>query len=303
VRALSRSATAAEKVTRLGAEPVISDLSDPAALAQAMDGCDVVVHAAARTTRGARRPAFWRDNVDGTRNVVTGAGRAGVHRVVHVSTEAALMVGQPLVAVDERVMLRPGSPAHYAASKAAAEQVVLEANSSELETVVVRPRAVWGAGDATILPELVAAIGAGRFAWIGGGQHMTDTTHVDNVVHGLMLAATKGAPGEAYFVTDDDPITFREFITGLLATHAVTPPGRSLPIWLARILTRAGESTWQLLRLPGAPPLDYMTLWLSSQECTIDITKARTELGYAPVRTRGEGLAEMREMHLGQRQR
>lgn len=63
---------------------------------------------------------------------------------------------------------------------------------------------------------------------------------------------------------------------------------------MTNALTAAREATGRILRLPGAPPLDYMSLWLSSLECTIDITKARTELGYEPVRSRPEGLAELR---------
>ena len=74
-----------------------------------------------------------------------------------------------------------------------AEQAVLEANGDGFETVVVRPRLVWGPGDTTILPALVEAVAKGRFSWIGGGRHRTSTTHVDNVVEGLMLAATRAA--------------------------------------------------------------------------------------------------------------
>ncbi|WP_020673354.1 NAD-dependent epimerase/dehydratase family protein [Amycolatopsis nigrescens] len=294
VRALARSDAAADKVTEAGAKPVPGDLSDFAILAEAMSGSDVVFHSAARTSRGGGRDAFERDNVTGTRNVVAGARRAGVRRLVHVGTEAALMTGQALVDVDEAAPLRPDSPAPYAASKAKAEQVVLAANGEDLETVVLRPRLVWGTGDSTVLPELVAAVQTGRFAWIGGGRHLTATTHVDNVVLGVLLAAERGRPGEAYFVTDGEPIVFRDFVTELLATQGVTAPGRSMPELPARIATSAGETLWRRLGLSGAPPLDYMSLWLSSKECTIDIGKARTELGYQPIRTRAEGFAELR---------
>ncbi len=63
---------------------------------------------------------------------------------------------------------------------------------------------------------MVATVEAGHFAWVGGGRNVTDTTHVDNVVEGLILAAEKGRPGEAYFVTDGEPVVFREFVTALL---------------------------------------------------------------------------------------
>ena len=54
------------------------------------------------------------------------------------------------------------------------------------------------------------------------------------------------------------------------------------------------EAAWRLLPLPGAPPISRFTAWVLTQECTIDISKARRELGYEPVVSREQGLAEMR---------
>jgi nucleoside-diphosphate-sugar epimerase len=133
----------------------------------------------------------------------------------------------------------------------------------------------------------------GRFAWIGGGRHLTDTTHVANVVEGLVLGAKRGRSGEAYFVTDGEPVVFRDFVTRLLATEGLTPPSRELPVGLARVGTVASEALWRLLRRETAPPLSRMPLWLASQECTIDISKARSELGYEPVVSRDTGLREL----------
>jgi nucleoside-diphosphate-sugar epimerase len=293
VRALARSDTAAAKVKDLGAVPVRGDLTDVAGLRAAAAGSELAFHSAARIAGPGTRKQFWTDNVDGTANLVRAVREAGVRRLVHVGTEAALMNGQPLVDVDESAPLRPDSRAPYAASKAAAEQIVIEANGS-LETVVLRPRFVWGAGDTTVLPTLVDMVNSGRFAWIAGGRHLTDTTHIDNVVEGLMLAAERGRPGQAYFVTDGTPVVFRDILTELLSTQGVSAPTRSLPYGVAKTVAAAGETLWRTLRLKGAPPLDYMSMWVSSRECTIDITKARTELGYQPIKTQEEGLAELR---------
>ncbi|MGW1729316.1 NAD-dependent epimerase/dehydratase family protein [Streptomyces sp. NPDC002306] len=294
VRAVARSDASARKVQALGAIPVQANLWDLQSLRAAMSGADLTFHTAARTPRIGTRQQFWADNVTGTDNALRAARENGVRRFIHVGTEAVLMDGRPLVDVDETAALRPDSRAHYSASKATAEQLVLQADQTRMETVVLRPRMVWGAGDTTLLPELVSMVEAGRFAWLGGGGHLTDTTHVDNAVEGLVLAAEHGRPGQAYFVTDGTAVTFREFVTNLLATQKVTPPKRSLPYGVARTVTAAGESLWRLLRVKGAPPLDYMSLWLSGRQCTIDITKARTELGYTPVKTQQEGLAELR---------
>jgi nucleoside-diphosphate-sugar epimerase len=293
VRALARSERSAGKVRELGAEPVSGDLSDRDAIATGAAGCELAFHAAAKVEQWGPWEEFERDNVEGTRNAVEGCRTAGVRRFVHVSTEALLIAGDPLVEVDETAPLRRDSKAYYPRSKAMAEEVALAASSDGFETVALRPRFVWGKGDLTLLPAIVDMVKAGRFAWIGGGDHKTDTTHVDNVVHGLRLAAEKGTAGEAYFVTDGDRVVFREFVSAMLETQGVEPPTRNSPAWAAGAVSAGGESIWKLLHLKGEPPLTRFTYWVSSQECTIDTTKARIGLGYEPVRSRADGLAEL----------
>jgi nucleoside-diphosphate-sugar epimerase len=295
VRALARSDASADAVRERGAEPVRGDLDDTASMAAGAAGCEVAFHCAAHLGDWGSRADFERGNVQGTRNALAAARQAGVRRFVHVGTEAALLAGEPLIEVDERAPLRFDSPALYSSTKARAEEAVIEANQNGLETVVVRPRFVWGRGDTTLLPVMTEMVRSGRFAWIGGGRHRTSTTHVDNVVHGLLLGAERGAPGGVYFVTDGEPVVFRDFVTRLLATQGVTPPGRSLPAPVASAVATVGETAWRLLPLPGRPPLTRLAVWVSALETTIDITRARTELGYAPVRTIEDGLEELRQ--------
>jgi nucleoside-diphosphate-sugar epimerase len=113
---------------------------------------------------------------------------------------------------------------------------------------------------------------------------------VDNAVEGLVLAARRGTPGGVFFVTDGAPVVFRDFVTRLLATRGVEAPRRSVPAPVAGALAAAGEAAWRALPLPGRPPLTRLAVWLSSQEATIDISRARRELGYAPVIGIEEGL-------------
>lgn len=294
VRALARSDSSAAKVEALGAEAVRGELGDVSALAAGAAGCELAFHLAAHLGEWGPWEDFERGNVEGTANVIAACREAGVQRLVHCGTEAALMAGEPLAHVDETAPLRPDSRAPYAATKARAEQAVRDADGEGLETVVLRPRFVWGKGDTTLLPEMAATVEAGKWAWVGGGRNVTDTTHVDNVVEGLVLAARKGSHGQAYFVTDDEPVVFREFVTAMLRTQGVEPPDRSLPGWLATTLARVCEAAWRVLPLKGEPPMNSFRAWILTQECTIEIGKAKRDLGYSPIVSREEGLAAMR---------
>jgi nucleoside-diphosphate-sugar epimerase len=281
-------------VRALGAEPAAGDLGDLNAMAAGAEGAAVAFHLAAHLGQWGPRRDFERGNVVGTENALGACARAGVARFVHCGTEAALMAGEPLVNVDESAPRRPDSKALYSATKARAEEAVLRAEREGFATLSVRPRLVWGAGDTTLLPGIVAAVESGRFAWIGGGGHRTSTTHVDNAVEGLMLAAERGRPGEAYFVTDGAPVVFRTFVSELIATQGVDPPTRSMPAPAARAVAAASELVWRRLPLKGEPPLTRLAYWLSAHECTIDISKARRELGYEPRTSIADGLEEMR---------
>lgn len=291
VRALARSDHSAVRVERHGALAVRGDLADAASLESGAAGAEVCFHSAAEVAEWGPWDAFVRANVDGTRNVLTACRESGVRRFVHVGTESAAMKGQPLVDVDESTPLAPDSPAPYAATKAQAELLVR--GFEGIETVVVRPRLVWGRGDTTLLPAVIEAVRTGRWRWIGGGRHRTSTTHVKNCVEGLVLAAERGRPGEAYFVTDGEPVVFREFVERLAGTQGVTIPDKGVPRAVGAMAAPVSERIWRTLRLKSTPPLTRTAYWLSAQECTIRDDRAREELGYRPVVSIEEGLAEM----------
>lgn len=294
VQALARSAAAAAVVRALGAEPVRGDLDDAAALTAGMAGCAVVFHSAAQVGDWGDPAEFQRINVDGTQHVLTAAQSAGVPRLVHVSTEAVLVGGPPIVRADESWPLPAQPVGLYSLTKGLAEQRVIAANSPQLTTIVVRPRLIWGRGDTTLLPQFVHAVRSGAFAWIDGGHYQTSTCHVRNVGEALIAAAERGGGGEIYFVTDGPSVEFREFITAMVQTQGVTVPRRSVPRWLARAVAAGGERLWQLFPLPGRPPLTRNSVRLIGEEVTVCDDKARRELGYRGSVSHAAGLAAMK---------
>ncbi len=287
VAALARSPASASQVEGLGATAVRGDLDDRTAMQTGMAGADLVIHAAAYVAEHGPLADFLRVTVTGTENTLAAARAAGVPRFVHVSTEAVLADGKPIVQADETRprATRPAGP--YPLSKGLAEERVLAANRDGLATVIVRPRFIWGAGDTNLIPRIVELVKRGRFGWIGGGHYLTSTCHVDNVVEGILLAAERGGPGEIYFLTDGEPVEFRGFLTQMLATYGVDPGNRSVPRWLAR--TVAALTGWM-----SKPPVTRTAIALVGNEVTLVDTKARRELGYTSHVSRERGLAEMR---------
>lgn len=292
VVALVRSPASAALVTELGATPVLGALPD-ADLVPLMAGCDALIHAAADTDHGFGSPAQFRINEAGTRAVFAAAAAAGITVAVHLSTESVLADGSPLVRVTEDHPL-PARPAGaYSASKARAEQIALAANSAELRVVAIRPRAVWGRDDTTAMPQLLAAARSGQLAWISGGTYLTSTTHIANLCHGVDLALRHGRGGAVYFIADADTPTFRDFVTGMLTSQGLVAPDKTVPRPLLRLIAGASDLLHKLSRGRIKGPLTLQTCATSAVEITLDTSKAQRELGYRPVITRDEGLAEM----------
>jgi nucleoside-diphosphate-sugar epimerase len=288
VRALARSDSSAKTVEDLGATAVRGDLDARDALQAGCAGCDVVFHCAAHTDQFDPLEVHMKITTRGTENMLAAAAAAGVKRFVHMSTEAVLADGHPIVRADETRPLPAKPLGAYPVTKGLAETAVIAANGKHgMETVVVRPRFVWGKGDTNLLPEFLDAVKAKKFAWVSGGHYLTSTVHVDNVIEGMLLAAERGTPGQIYFLTDGAPVEFRSFITKLLATQGVDAGSRSIPRWLARSVVSL--TSWM-----KRPPLTKTAFALMAHEVTVDDTKARRELGYTGGKSIEAGLAEMR---------
>ncbi|MDD7973390.1 NAD-dependent epimerase/dehydratase family protein [Roseinatronobacter alkalisoli] len=295
VRAIGRSASSRAAVAALGAEPHHADLSDPAAIERAMEGVDTVFHVAAHFKLWGPLRVFRAMNVDGTRNVVTAAERTGVRRVVYVSAAAVVMGHpEPQQRVTEDLPMQRMGFAPYSASKADAEELLRAASGRRkgLSTVAVRPPFIWGP-DMPMLDHMVETVKAGQFRWVAGGGQSMSTCHVENLCHALILAADQGQDGAAYFVSDNVDTTLKSFLTRLLATRSVQPGNRAVPFGIAWTMAGIMGAVWRLLRLKGEPPLTRQMLRLMGKDFTVDISRARKDLGYAPVLSPDDGLRMM----------
>jgi nucleoside-diphosphate-sugar epimerase len=290
VRAMSRSEKSDDALRKIGAIPVRCALNETHV--NDLFGCEYLIHCAAKVEEWGELGDYWRTNVTGTKNLLEAAEQAQVKRFVHVGTEAALFHGQHIRDADESYPLALDSPFPYAQTKAHAEAAVKRAAdiSSHFETIVIRPRLVWGPGDQTILPIIVEMAAKGRFTWVNRGRNMTSSTHIDNLVHALELALTRGTSGESYFVLDGPPTEFRDFVTRYAATAGVTLPDKSIPSWVAKTAAFILEPLWHMMKSKTPPPITrFGAAMLASDSVLLD-AKARADLGYAPVISVDDGM-------------
>jgi nucleoside-diphosphate-sugar epimerase len=282
----------------LGIRQVSGDLADPAAVLAAARGCDAVIHVAAKAGAWGSYAEYYQPNVLGTRNVLEACKRLGIRRLVYTSTPSVAHGGGDLEGVDESVPYPTRFHAHYPATKAEAEQLVLAANSATLATVALRPHLIWGPGDNNLMPRLIQRAKSGRLAIVGTPK-LIDTTYVDNAAEAHVMALDALGPGSAcagkpYFISNGEPLRMDEILNKLLACTDLPPIRKRVPLPVAWVAGALMEAAWTVLRLQSEPP---MTRFIASQFATAHwyrIDAAKRDFGWTPRVSITEGLARLK---------
>lgn len=211
VRALVRNPAKAHKLADMGATLIPGDITQPETLKVAAHGCDIIFHAAAWVSESGAREEVWAVNVAGTQNLVDAALAAGMQRLVHVSSCAVYGSLQQFGITEETPTRQRGNL--YADSKVEAEEVVFRAGRERgLPVVVARPSQVYGPGSYQFTIRPVEVIKAGKMVLVDGGRFLCKPVYLDNLVDGLILCAkVDAAVGEAFNLTDDQPVPWRDF--------------------------------------------------------------------------------------------
>ena len=288
------------QLSELGVKQVQGDLGDRAAVIDAATGCDIVYHVAAKAGIWGSYEEFYRSNVTGTENVLAACRANGITRLVYTSSPSVVFDGRDVEGGNESLPYPASYEAHYPATKARAEQLVLAANSPELATVALRPHLIWGPGDNHLVPRIVAKGRAGRLRRIGSRPNLVDTVYVDNAARGHLQAAECLAPGsppagKAYFISNGQPLPLWEMVNRILAAADIPPVTRSISPGLAYAIGCICEGLWRTLRCAGEPP---MTRFVAHELATahwFDISAARRDLGYKPEISIDEGLVRLQE--------
>lgn len=282
----------------LGVHAVRGDLAELPDVLRAADGCDAVVHVAAKAGIWGPVGDFERSNVLGTANVLQACRELGIGRLVQTSTPSVVHAGGDIAGGDESLPYATHFTSAYPRTKAVAERMVLAANSEALATVALRPHLVWGPGDTQLVPRILDRARSGRLRLVAGGTALIDTTYVDDAADAHLLALDRLTPGascagRAYFLSAGEPRPVGEVVNGILAAGGLPPVTGSVPLPVAEAAGAAAELLWRLLRRSDDPP---MTRFLARQLATahwFDISAARRDLGYAPKVGLDEGLRRL----------
>ncbi len=281
--------------SRLDCREIRGDVTNPVDVARSLDGVNAVVHMAARVSPIGSRRSFEEVNVGGSANVLTAASRAGVTRLVYVSSPSVAHVGRAQVGVGATPAQPTLARTRYARSKAKAEILMLEADRPGLSVVSVRPHLVWGPGDTQLVERVVERARTGRLRLVGPGAALVDTTYVDNAAEAIVAAIDHAdtAHGQALVVSNGEPRPVAELLRSICLASGVEPPTRHLPLSLTKALGAGAELLWSGLALRSDPP---MTRFLAEQLGTahwFDQRATREVLQWRPNVSLAEGLERL----------
>jgi hypothetical protein len=285
-----------ERLTPLaaaGATARAGDLGRPDTADALLSGCEAVVHCGGLAGTWGPYTAYHRANVLATEHLLAAARRRDLRRFVNLSSASVYVAFRHQFDLGEDD-LPPRFASHYARSKFAAEQRVLQAHGASLATVSLRPRFVIGAGDTNILPRVIEQARAGRLLQIGAGDHRVDVTSVDNLVDAVLLCleAPASALGTVYNISNGQPVQFWRFVDEVLATLSLPSRRHRVPLPVAMNAARANQLVQRLLRRKSEPKLSPLKVSAMAHSMTLDISRARRQLGYQPRQSTGEAIRE-----------
>jgi len=295
VRVLVRPQSDTRFLDELGVHKAVGDVTVPASLAAAMAGVKTVYHAAARVGDWGPWDEFVAITIEGTRNMIAAAARAGVERFVHVSSISAY--GHP---DGEGLVLDESAPlgqhlykwSYYSRAKVAAEHIVWQAHEAgDVPVTVIRPSWLYGERDRASMPRLIRAIRAGKGKLIGDGTNRLNLTYAGNEADGCILAGeSPKAAGQAYNLCNDGELTQAGYLNRIAELIGAEPVTRKVPYGIVRAAAFTMELFGHMVARKSPPLVTRYSVWLIGRRCFFSSEKISRELGYAPAVGYDEGI-------------
>ncbi len=289
VRALVLPGEDTTGLLELGAEIRCGDLLNKESIKGLCEGIHTVFHLAARVTDWGTREQFHQAIYDTTVNLITEAALRA-KRFVYISSIAAIGFGRHMKGIREcDPAFRSGIP--YNDAKLDTEKLVLSFHEAgNLDCTIIRPANVTGPGSAWVR-DIIDKMKVMPMPLIDGGRHSSSFIYVDNLVDGIILAATSDiGKGKIYHLRDDWDVTWKQYISDLGSFIGKKPAG-SIPYVPARLLGAVMDLVCTPLKL--RPPLSRMAADITGRNNDVDTTLAQTELGWKTKVTYPEALEKI----------
>ncbi|MEZ6088892.1 MAG: NAD-dependent epimerase/dehydratase family protein [Pirellulaceae bacterium] len=283
-------------------QTVCGDIRRASDVRSACKGVDAVIHTAAIAGVWGKYQRYFDINTLGTQHVVEGCREHGVRTLIHCSSPSVTFGGRDQSGVDESEPYPERYWCAYPKTKAMAEQHVLAANQpGTLATCSLRPHLIWAADDPHLFPRLVQRARSGRLIRVGSGENLIDTIHVRNAAHAHLLALDRlsggdlAPAGRAFFLSQDEPVACWSWLCEILRAAGIDPPRRSISYRAAFNIGRAFEWLYTATRRQSEPPMTRFLAAQLAKDHYFDISAAKQLLGYKPIISSEEGLAELKE--------
>ncbi|RMQ47597.1 putative dependent epimerase/dehydratase [Pseudomonas cichorii] len=259
-------------------------------LIAATRGCDAIVHCAALSSPWGTPQAFARANLDSTDEVLQACEANAVKRLLHLSTPSLYFAFRDRLDIRESEPL-PTPVNEYARSKALAEKRVHAAGLDA--AVILRPRAVFGPWDGTLLPRLLRVMQRGRIPLMRGGRAQLDLTCIENLLHAVELSLHQPLPRSlcTYNVSNGTPLAFDDLLHSIATQFRLNLRTRRLPWRLVDAVARILETRARLSD-SGEPLLTRYGAGVLAFSQTLNLDAIRNELGYRPVMTQEQGIRQ-----------
>jgi nucleoside-diphosphate-sugar epimerase len=284
VRALVRPTSDTSHLESHSVELAVGDITEPDSLQAAFAGVEVVYHAAANVSDWGPWSDFKRITVDGTRNVLRAAAKAGVKRFLHVSSDNVYRFGDLAKGVDESSRLETyfGPLDYYRRAKTAAEKIARRAHDrGRVPVTIVRPGLILGERDRAMLPGLIAFLKSSAAAYMGNARNQLPCVYAGDVADLCVRAATTAeALGETYNAVNEEYVTQRDFFDAAAEIAGIKAPRRSIPLRVLYAIAAAMEAAARIRGWSHRPDLTRLAVNLMGLDYIEDNSKARSELGW-----------------------
>jgi 2-alkyl-3-oxoalkanoate reductase len=297
VQSISRQAYPG--LATMGISQFRGDLVDKGKIYSAAQGCDAIIHTAAKAGIWGDYSSYYQANVLGTQNIIEVCRELRITKLVYTSSPSVVFSGGDMEGVNESAPYPKRYLTAYPKTKAIAEQMVLNANDENLATVSLRPHLIWGPGDNHLVPRILARAKAGKLRKIGSRDVLVDSVYIDNAASAHILALDRlnfNSPcsGKAYFISNGEPWKLWDLVNEIILAGRGNVVNKTVSVSLAYFMGWLFEIIYTISRKHAEPP---MTRFLAKELSTshwFDISNARNDLGYVPMITIREGLDRLK---------